>query len=167
MALALAQPHLLSAVVSADMSPAKGAISNDFSNYMDAMKSIRDKLSSGDISQRKQADAHLASIESNIGVRQFLLTNLSTADEDKSKLAWRIALDCIAPELDQGSIGDFPYDASEAGHPTFDAPSLFIKGSKSKYINHKNEPAIKAFFPKSELVTLEAGHWGMCFLSIS
>lgn len=34
-------------------------------------------------------------------------------------------------------IGDFPYNSADR---TWDGQTLFIKGAKSKYINHKNIP---------------------------
>lgn len=145
------------------MSPAKGAISDDFSSYMKAMHHLREQFQQNKISSRKEADAYLAAhVEPQLGVRQFLLTNLQPSAEDKTKLDWRISLEHITPELDQGGIGDFPYDPQHSGHPVFNGPTLFLKGSKSKYINHKNEPTIKSFFPRAELKTLEAGHWGAC-----
>ena len=29
------------------------------------------------------------------------------------------------------------------------------------YINHKNIPALRAFFPNMRIEELDAGHWGM------
>lgn len=157
MALALSQPSLLSGLISVDMAPAKGAISSDFSNYMKGMHTIRSKIKSGEITSRKQADEYLHQhVESALGIRQFLLTNLQT-DKEKN-MDWRISLEHITPELDKGSIGDFPFDAEDG--KTFDKPTLFLKGSKSKYINRKNEPSLKHFFPQAKLETLNAGHWG-------
>lgn len=54
--------------------------------------------------------------------------------------------------------GSFISCISPSGCPLTD---LVIRtGSKSKYINSRNIPLIKQFFPNSELVTLETGHWG-------
>lgn len=159
MALALAQPSLLSGLVSVDMAPSRGAISSDFNNYMSAMHAIRAQIQSGALTTRKQADAYLQEhVEPALGVRQFLLTNLQS-DKEKGFLDWRISLEHITPELEKGSIGDFPY-APEDRERTFDKPTLFIKGDKSKYINKKNESSLYHFFPQAQLKVLDAGHWG-------
>jgi hypothetical protein len=39
-------------------------------------------------------------------------------------------------------------------------------GSKSKYINSRNIPVIKQFFPNARLETLDAGHWGASPLAV-
>ena len=44
---------------------------------------------------------------------------------------------------------------------SFDKPTLFVKGEKSKYINRKNTDLIKSYFPQSQLeIVLGTGHWG-------
>ena len=67
---------------------------------------------------------------------------------------FRIPLHFLRKAID--GIGDFPF---EAGKVTWDKPSLFIKGAKSKYINKRNTPLISQFFPNSRLETLDTGHW--------
>jgi hypothetical protein len=37
-----------------------------------------------------------------------------------------------------------------------------VKGEKSKFLNKKNIPIAKQFFPRMSLETLDAGHWGTC-----
>ena len=49
---------------------------------------------------------------------------------------------------------------------TLDA-AVLTAGAKSKYINSRNIPIIKQFFPDSRLETLDAGHWGASRLSLS
>lgn len=92
----------------------------------------------------------------SLPIRQFLLTNLVRTDNNAS-FKFRIPLDILYDSI--GSIGDFPYTESQGA--TFDKPMLFIKGANSKYINRKNIPVGEAFFPNSEVKTIEgAGHWG-------
>ena len=41
----------------------------------------------------------------------------------------------------------------------FDKPALFIRGTKSKYVPDEVLPTIGQFFPRFEVVDIEAGHW--------
>lgn len=71
-------------------------------------------------------------------------------------------------------MADFPYHTP--GEVTYTGPTLFIRGTKSKYVGNETIPAIKKFFPNSTIVDVKAGHWlisenpeafrqGMCLLS--
>jgi pimeloyl-ACP methyl ester carboxylesterase len=84
--------------------------------------------------------------------RQFLLTNTMTKP-DKT-LGFRIPLDILSSSIP--AIGNFPYFP---GQVTWEGPTLFVKGEHSKYINRRNLPDCKAFFPNMKLETLDAGHW--------
>lgn len=72
-----------------------------------------------------------------LGVRQFLLTNLQRAPPDAKHLSFRIPLAFIKKNLSQ--IGDFPYDppgietaSTGAQERKWEGKTLFIKGAKSK-----------------------------------
>jgi len=54
-------------------------------------------------------------------------------------------------------LGDFPY--KEPDKVRFEKPALFIRGTKSKYVSDDVIPLIGRFFPRFELVDIEAGHW--------
>ncbi|THG95721.1 hypothetical protein EW026_g5973 [Hermanssonia centrifuga] len=69
-------------------------------------------------------------------------------------LRFRIPLHTIGAAIPE--LGSFPY---EPGEREWDGPTLFIKGTKSKYINDRNIPIAKEFFPNATLEPLEAGHW--------
>ncbi|KAK0555237.1 hypothetical protein OC845_000377 [Tilletia horrida] len=141
---------VLKGMISVDMSPKRGALSKEFAGYVDAMQEIeRSKCSS-----RKEADEILQRWESDIGIRQFLLTNLTRSPPDSPYWSFRIPLDIIRRHISQ--LGDFPYSEGER---KWEGRSLFVKGSKSAYINHKNIPLAASFFPHMRLVTLETGHW--------
>lgn len=82
------------------------------------------------VSSRKEADEMLARIESSVGVRQFLLTNLERNPPDSKHWTFRIPLDILKRHLDQ--ISAFPYEP----HTTrpYQGRTLFIKGARSKYV---------------------------------
>ncbi|KAJ9091571.1 hypothetical protein QFC19_009027 [Naganishia cerealis] len=103
----------------------------------------------------------------SLPTRQFLLTNALT-DPTSQTLRFRIPLDILRDSIP--SIGEFPYvPPSAAAIPeamreeretaSWSGPTLFIKGAHSKYINARNLPICRAFFPNMEMETLEAGHW--------
>ena len=54
-------------------------------------------------------------------------------------------------------MGDFPF--SDAEVVQYDGPTLFVRGTKSKYVSDDTVPAIKKFFPKAQIADVEAGHW--------
>ncbi|GAA5929560.1 hypothetical protein JCM3775_002375 [Rhodotorula graminis] len=149
MALALGGCEPLSKLVVVDIAPGVGKVSPEFQAYLDAMKAIDD----AQVMSRKDADAILAKTEPDLGVRQFLLTNMDRANPS-SPYKFRLPLHFLRNAIDE--IGHFPY---APGERVFEKPSLFLKGAKSKYINSRNIPIIKQFFPDSRLETLDAGHW--------
>ncbi|CAD6950937.1 unnamed protein product [Tilletia controversa] len=142
---------LLTGIISVDMSPQRGALSKEFMGYVDAMEEIE----RAQCSSRKQADEILQRWEKEISVRQFLLTNLTRNPSDAPFWTFRIPLHIIRRHIAQ--LGDFPY--SPADGSTYGGKTLFVKGSKSAYINRKNIPLAREFFPRMRLLTLEAGHW--------
>ncbi|KWU42475.1 alpha/beta-hydrolase [Rhodotorula sp. JG-1b] len=149
MALALGGCEPVSKLVVVDISPAVGKISPEFQAYINAMHQIQDAK----VQSRKEADDLLQETEPDLSVRQFLLTNLDRASPS-DPYHFRIPLPFLQNAIDE--IGAFPYTPGER---VYEKPSLFLKGSKSKYINSRNIPVIKQFFPNARLETLDAGHW--------
>lgn len=89
----------------------------------------------------------------SLPIRQFLLTNLVRADDQTMK--FRVPLSVLGESLDD--MADFPW--SESGSVKYDGPTLMVRGTKSKYVSDDTIPAIKQFFPNSEIADVEAGHW--------
>lgn len=81
------------------------------------------------------------------------MTNLLST----TPLTFRVPLDILSDSLP--GLGAFPIDGKAEDAPHFDNPALFIKGSKSRYIQEKHLPVMKRLFPKMELVELEGSHW--------
>lgn len=155
---------MLKFLISVDMSAKRGPLSPEFESYVKAMIMIRET----GCKTRAEADYLLQKTEKDLGVRQFLLTNLTRNPPDAKTWSWRIPVDIIQSNISQ--IGDFPYNAP--GQDTADTPgseqnesrswdgeTLFIKGTKSKYVNRRNIPTNQAYFPNSKLVTMDTGHW--------
>ncbi|KAJ9116082.1 hypothetical protein QFC20_000755 [Naganishia adeliensis] len=147
----------LRTLISADMAPSIGKISPEFAAYAKGMQEIEEAKvrtkSEGDKVLQAYEKAALTVLPSkSLPTRQFLLTNAITAPDKTVK--FRIPLDIIHESIP--SIGEFPY---QPGEVSWSGPTLFIKGEHSNYINRRNIPVCKEFFPSMELETLDAGHW--------
>ncbi|PPQ63218.1 hypothetical protein CVT24_005678 [Panaeolus cyanescens] len=157
-------PKFLSKLIVVDIAPSIGKLSPEFQQYISAMQHI-EALEPGKINTRTDADKHLAAIEKDMSVRQFLLTNLKvpshhpvTGHAHKAKFI--VPLDILSKSMED--IGSFPfkYEEETGSSPvTWDGPTLAVKGGNSPYINHKNLPAFRAFFPNTRLSELQTGHW--------
>jgi len=102
------------------------------------------------VATRQEADDALAQFVPEIDVRQFLLKNLQRKPEGGFK--WKLNLPAITANIQ--NIG-LPLHFEG----TFEKPSLFVRGSKSKYIRDHDFERISAIFTAAEFRTLEAGHW--------
>lgn len=115
------------------------------------------KIEEEGVSSRREAQHILTPYESDPMVRAFLLTNLVESDSagsERGPLQFRIPIRTIGDNI--GEIGSFPYDPGER---VWEGDTLFIKGTKSRYISERNLPAAKQFFPRMKLETIETGHW--------
>lgn len=90
----------------------------------------------------------------SLPIRQFLLTNLVRSKADNT-LQSRVPLETLCSALDQ--MADFPYTVYD--DMKFEGPSLFLRGTRSRYVKDKSIPLISHFFPKYRLVDIESGHW--------
>ncbi|TFY66848.1 hypothetical protein EVG20_g4241 [Dentipellis fragilis] len=150
MALALSPQlpeGLLQHLIVADIAPSRGRLSKEFQSYIRAMQEI----DAAHVKTRHDAQHILSAYESDPMTRAFLLTNLDTSS---TPLRFRIPLDILGSAIP--ALGDFPY---EPGERTWTGKTLFIKGTKSRFINERNLPVAKQFFPNMQLKTLAAGHW--------
>ncbi|KAG5638545.1 hypothetical protein H0H81_012046 [Sphagnurus paluster] len=162
--------NILSNLVVVDVAPTRAQLSPEFKGYVEAMK----KIESMQVRSRKEAlellepyesvcptwPSHFYHIidtnftEKDATVRQFLLTNLNALTADEPHAKFRVPLDTLENAIPE--IGSFPY---APGERSWDGPTMFIKGSKSAYINRHSLAPMEAFFPNLKLETLDAGHW--------
>jgi len=54
-------------------------------------------------------------------------------------------------------MADFPFRDPDAA--SFRKPTLFVRGTRSHYVPDETLPVIGRFFPRFEVVDIEAGHW--------
>lgn len=144
MNFALAHPDKIDKLVVVDISPR----AYELEHYV-----IADGLAAiplDTVSSRNQADELLAQYVPETDVRQFLLKNLNRKPE--GGFSWKINLPVIREKL--SNIG---LDLQFQG--TFEKPTLFIRGRRSRYVPDADWTRIKEIFPQAELETMETGHW--------
>jgi pimeloyl-ACP methyl ester carboxylesterase len=145
MFLACKYPHLLKAIVIADIAPKKYA-----PHHQKILQGLSD-LDFNQIKSRTEADIFLSSYVTEPGVRMFLLKNLYWVEP--GKLGLRINIEVLKDASD--TIGKNLSDDAQSL-----LPCLFVKGELSDYILKSDTPLIKHYFPNAEQVTIaEAGHW--------
>jgi len=150
MTLALRSPDLIHDIVAVDNAPVDANLGSDFAKYVRAMK----RIDEAGVTRQAEADKILAEYEEAVPVRQFLLGNLYRP-EPGSPQRFRVPLSILGKALDH--LGDFPY--KDPGEVQFKKPALFVRGTRSKYVPDEVIPIIGQFFPKFEMVDVEAGHW--------
>ncbi|KAH8921237.1 alpha/beta-hydrolase [Atractiella rhizophila] len=150
MTLTLLQHPSITRLVAADITPRVASISNDFKGYLTTMKAIEES----NVTSRKQADEILQSVESDLSVRQFLLTNLNSSTPP---LSFRVPLSTLIKTIDE--LGSFPWSTSDHDAPKWEGKTLLIRGKRSNYVKASGEAAMRSFFPNTKLVEMETGHW--------
>lgn len=103
------------------------------------------------LKSRKDAEDQMANVISNMGVRLFILKNLNR-DKD-GNFSWKLNVGAIEKAIEE--VGE----SIEEG-VSFEGETLFISGGKSDYITPEDHEAIKSYFPKAKIETVQgAGHW--------
>lgn len=144
MQIALSFPERVKKLIVADIAPV---------SYPAHHQQIIEGLQSLDLStlgSRKAADEQLAHYVDNVGVRQFLLRNLST---NNGQLSFKCNVNFIAncyPQIMKAFSPEL----------RFIGQTLFIKGGNSDYITLEHREIIGQHFPNSKAkIIAGAGHW--------
>ncbi|EED15150.1 proline iminopeptidase, putative [Talaromyces stipitatus ATCC 10500] len=160
MVLALQSPETVTGLIPVDNAPVSAMLGSPFNDYVKGMKEI----SEARVTRQSEADQILAKYEPSLAIRQFLLTNLIRDPEtDNKTLKFRVPIDTLGSNLDE--MADFPWkfdrenDSNNADLPTYNGPTLIVRGLQSKYVSDKRLPAVKRFFPNAQIVGIDAGHW--------
>ncbi|MGQ7249576.1 alpha/beta fold hydrolase [Halomonas sp. V046] len=142
--LARLMPERVAALIVADIAPVA------YDHHHDAVFAALRRVESGEPTDRRQADALLAEHIDEKPTRMFLATNL--VRDGEGVLRVRVGLDAI--EQGYADIMQLP-----AGDGSVDLPTLVLRGDRSDYVNDERLEATKRVLPRTELVTLSAGHW--------
>ena len=146
MQFALNHPDLLEKLIVVDIAPK--AYAGGHESIFEALLS----LNLTEMHSRSDAEAYLAPRIPERGVRQFLLKNFT---RDKAGgYVWKMNLPAIHRAYP--NILDTVRGESES----YDGPTLFVRGGKSRYVQDEDVPVIRRYFPNMRLETVaEAGHW--------
>lgn len=122
--------------------------------YPGGHQTIFEALLSLDLStltERQQAEAHLATYIAEADVRLFLMKNLSR--QKGGGFEWKMNLPVI--------YENYPQILAAIDSPwTFDKPTIFVRGEHSDYVQDADMARIRALFPNAQLHTIAgAGHW--------
>ncbi|MCJ1424759.1 hypothetical protein MMC29_002647 [Sticta canariensis] len=137
MTMALRSRVQLKALVSVDNAPVEAALKSDFSKYVRGLEEVE----RAKVSNQVEADEVLKSYEERArGINHLRL---------------RIPIGFLAASL--ARMGSFPFkDPDDA---RYEGPTLFIRGTRSRYVNDDALPVIGSFFPRFELRDIDCGHW--------
>ncbi|KAI1075255.1 alpha/beta-hydrolase [Whalleya microplaca] len=154
MTLALSEPDVVRDIVAVDNAPVDTSLGSSFARYIEGMR----RIEKANVRYRTEADEILSEYEKDVAIRQFLLTNLYRPKQPQGftpVLKFRIPVADLGQAL--GHMGDFPFkDPSKA---RFEKPALFVRGTKSTYVPDEVLPVIGQFFPRFQVVNIDAGHW--------
>jgi len=102
------------------------------------------------ITDRSEAEEAIGQYIDDKGIILFLMKNLQRKKEGGFR--WKMNLDLL--------YNQYPEIIKELSIPQpVDLDTLFIYGSKSKYITEEEIPEIKNSFPNAKFEALNAGHW--------
>ncbi len=137
MVLALQRPDLVKRLIVADIAPV--TYTHSQSQHIAAMRAV----DLGMVEKRSDAGKTL-----DPEVRDFLLQSLDVAGRK-----WKLNLDVLEAEMPK--IIGFPNISGQ-----FDAPTLFLSGADSDYVQRAHRDTIKGLFPAARFAKLpDAGHW--------
>ena len=142
---AQAYPHALEKLVVVDIGPKAYPVRHQ--RILEGMGA----MDPGTLESRQQADLLLAPYVEQVGIRQFLLKNLTR--DDSGQFTWKLNLPVIRENIEQVGLALPP-------QPQIEISTLFIRGQHSDYILDQDFTAIRDQFPKAQLETIAGtGHW--------
>ena len=147
MQFALTYPELTERLIIIDIAPK--TYKGGHESIIAALESLHPER----LQSRAEAEAHLAPLIPELGVRQFLLKNLSREKTGGYRLKMNL------PTLRR----EYPRilaNLEVENESTYDGPALFVRGGQSRYVADEDFTRIRTLFPTAEFQTvLNAGHW--------
>jgi esterase len=147
MVLALLRPQLVRRLCVVDIAPVNYVGESSFADYVRGMRA----LPLGTLEDRASADLQLEPFVPDPTVRSFLLQNLR---REGTTWRWQQNLRLLGDHLDD--LAAWPELEAEP----YLGPALWVAGGQSGYVLAEHGAAMRARFPKVQLVTVKrAGHW--------
>ncbi|GCB17533.1 abhydrolase domain-containing protein C22H12.03 [Aspergillus awamori] len=152
--LALESPTLIKDVVAIDNCPIRLPLESDFVRYLEGLARLRDER----ITDHLQADKILTQYEKSPAIRAWLISNLHKKP-DTHFLQLRVPVETLSTAI--RPLGEFPYRVGEESQAIrqFNGRVLFLRALQSNFIPESALPLINSFFPSSEIVDIDCGHW--------
>ncbi|KHJ87822.1 hydrolase, alpha/beta domain protein [Oesophagostomum dentatum] len=142
--------QLIDRLIVEDVSPR--AYELDFTAHVIFRKYIHAMAAMDLTKSRREILKELEDIVPDIGVRQFLLTNLAPSDV-RGVSRWK----CNLQAIDKNLESLLRYNVPEG---VFERPTLFVYGKKSEYIKEKDQGSVRSIFPSVQYDGIsDAGHW--------
>ncbi|KAF5379698.1 hypothetical protein D9615_005736 [Tricholomella constricta] len=153
LALSSSLPSLSNLIIS-DIAPVRSSLSPSFQRYLKVMSDIEDPAT--DVRTREAADKILQTVEKDLSIRQFLLTNLMLPSNPSDKtVKFKIPIATLKGAI--AALGSFPFALDEGRQ--WHGRTLVVKGAKSDYITDDSIAIFNAFFPNAKVEVLDTGHW--------
>lgn len=156
MVVALEHPESIAKLCVVDIAPRGYGDLHRFTGYINAMRT----LPLDELDRRADADARLALVEPDPGIRAFLLQNLR---RQGGGWAWQCNLDLVAADAARGAgsvIADFPYATAGGWPAAYGKPVVWLVGGDSGYVRDVDGARMRALFPAARRVIVKgAGHW--------
>jgi pimeloyl-ACP methyl ester carboxylesterase len=151
MMLALEHPDLVDRLCVVDVAPVEYGGLRQFGTYVEGMRA----LDLDQLPDRAAADRALEPYVDDPTVRSFLLQNLRrSTGNDGPGWQWQMNLRLLGDHLME--IGGWPEPVIEP----YTGPVLWIAGEHSRYVRPEFAPAMRALFPRTQLLTIKgASHW--------
>ena len=152
MYFALRHPERVKGLIVEDVSPLAYPSNHENALYHKKIIHSLQSLPINSCQSRRELENILFQTISDMKLCKFLLKNLQRTKD--GKFVWRINLDILLNNLLN------ILDEVTLSCTAIKTPSLFIKGSMSKYVEKKDETAIQNYFPNASIVTIQnVGHW--------
>ncbi|CDO92268.1 unnamed protein product [Kluyveromyces dobzhanskii CBS 2104] len=156
MSVVLRKPDLCSMLVSIDNAPVAVQPQNSFPRYVKVLLAI---IENPNVHTNQDAMEVLKTVEDNPVIRQFLMTVLQRAKDEKSgefRFKSRIPLGILNDAIVKGNIANWEFNPWVH---RWTGPSLFLRGTQSHFIADEFIQDIGRFFPNFEVRDVDAGHW--------
>lgn len=149
MKAALERDDLFPQLIVADMSPLTFPdTAKELGSYIDAMLAI----DLTNMVNNKRIIEALNEVTKDEGVSTFLATNL-VKDKETKTFNWKANLPSIKRSLSEFTETEGQFTGQ------YSKDTLFIYGTKAKYVLPEYKPLIQRFFPNTTYMPMDTGHW--------
>ncbi len=145
MLFASLHPNRISGLAILDIGPAK------VTGKHEAIINALEQVNPADFAERRQIDAELQGYIANTAIRQFLLKNILRSVDHC--FSWKFNHTALLENYGE-------LTAALDLQDSYQGPTLFLRGSRSNYLEASLTPEMLHYFPLAQIKTVDkAGHW--------